>query len=186
MVLLPACTVWEYELGAPLAASNLTADKGTELAVVLDRLGPPLRLSAVAGGFVLAWEYWQVREASLGVSLGAAGAKFLSLDWGDAKIKGEFLLLTFDATHRLSAHSFSRWDTRIGGGTAVQPLIGLATLTDVDDLVGPMPQHEWGGAWLLRLPESLNTPSRPDMGQTGLQQRGTPRGIGQQSLEMNN
>ena len=58
------------------------------------------------------------------------------------------------------------------------------SVVDVDDLVSRMPQHSWGAASLDRLPEALNAHNRPDMGQAGIQQRGTPTGIGQQTLEM--
>lgn len=185
LALSSACTVWDYELGLPLAGAETVAASGTPLKDILERLGPPLRVSALDGGFVLGWEYWQVRDSSLGFSLGAAGADILSVDVGAVLIAGEFLVLSFDTGRRLTGGSFARWDSSAGSGAALQPLVGLATLTDVDDLVETLPQHEWGAAWLRRLPEALNTPSRPDMGESGIQQRGTPRGIGQQTLEMN-
>lgn len=184
LALSPACTVWEYELGLPLSGAGMVDARGASLKDVLEQLGPPLRVSALDRGFVLGWEYWQVRDASLGFSLGAAGADILSVDFGAVQVAGEFLLLTFDAGRRLTGGSFARWDSSAGAGAALQPLVGLATLTDVDDLIEALPQHEWGAAWLRRLPEALNTPSRPDMGGSGVQQRGTPRGIGQQTLEM--
>lgn len=182
---LCACTQWRYELGEPLAqGKNMRGSSGESLADVLQLLGPPLRVSAREGGFILAWEHWVVKENSLGISLGAAGADFLSLDWGEAEVAGEFLLLTFDSGHRLVDAAFSHVHNDAGGGVALQPFVGVAQLTDIDDLVDRMPHHDWGAAWLRRLPESLNTPSRPDMGQSGIQQRGTPVGVGQQSLEM--
>jgi hypothetical protein len=33
------------------------------------------------------------------------------------------------------------------------------------------------------MPQAINSNSRPDTGQTGIQRRGTPTGTGQQSLE---
>jgi hypothetical protein len=183
--LLSACTQWRYELGEPLSASQAPdASQSPALADVLAQLGPPQRLSAIDGGYVLAWEHWQIRESSLGFSLGSLGVDILSVDWGDARVEGEFLLLTFNRGHQLTASTFSRWDADAGSGAALQPLFGLVSVVDVDDLVRRMPQHDWGAAALKRLPEALNTPSRPDMGQAGIEQRGTPTGIGQQSLEM--
>lgn len=179
------CTVWEYEMGVPLAAFQKTpASEGAPLAELLDRLGPPLRVSALDSGFVLGWEYWRVHDANLGFSLGAAGADFLSVDFGALNTAGQFLLLTFDKQHRLTGGALGRWENEAGGGAALQPLVGLASTTSVEDLIEGLPHHTWGAAWLERLPRALNTPSRPDMGQSGIQQRGTPVGIGQQTLEM--
>ena len=183
--LLSGCTIWEYELGTPVTSAALpAADGNTSLRQVLALLGPPHRASAIEGGYVLAWEHWQIREDSLGVSLGVAGADFLSVDWGDTAVSGEFLLLTFNGEHRLVDRAESVFNSDAGGGVALQPFIGLAELTDVDDLVVPMPQHDWGRGWLQRLPEVLNAGSQPDLGQSGIEQRGTPSGIGQRTLEM--
>jgi len=185
---LPAgCTQWRYDLGrhieeadAPPVAGGLT------LAGVLAELGPPDRVSALKSGCVLAWEHWHIHETTIGLSLGALGADLFSADWGEARIQGEFLLLTFDREHRLTASAFARWNNRAGGGQAVQPLLSLVPLTDVDDLVDQMPQHQWGGTLLGPIPQTLNSASRPDTGQSGIQRRGTPRAIGQQTLETDN
>ena len=58
------------------------------------------------------------------------------------------------------------------------------SVVDVDDLTERMPQHRWGRGNLLRLPEAINAPSAPDLGSGGIEQRGTPSGVGQRSLEM--
>lgn len=142
-----------------------------------------MRISATADGYVMAWEHWRVREDAIGISLGVLGADMLSLDWGDARMQGEYIVATFNHQHELTAAAYSTWDSGAGGGSALQPFIGVS-LVEVDDLLEKMPQHRWGGANLETLPRALNTPSRPDMGQGGIQQRGTPTGIGQQTLEM--
>ncbi len=184
LVLLAGCTQWHYDMGSPLSEEQTPAvADGVPLAAVLEQLGPPLRVSATPEGYVLAWEHWLVQRTTFGFSLGPMGIDFLAIDWGDARARGEYMLLAFDRQHRLTGSAFSTWDADAGKGMALQPSIGMP-LVDVDDLVDRMPHHRWGAAWLDRLPETLNTPSRPDLGQAGTQQRGTPAGIGQQSLEM--
>lgn len=185
LLCLQGCTQWRYELGQPLADANIPdASSAATLTRVLADLGPPQRISSGPSGYVMGWEYWQVREESIGFSLGALGADFLSIDWGRADVSGEFLLLTFDREHRLSGSTLSQWSGDLGGGSAVQPFFGVVDVVEVSDLVGRMPQHNWGATRLLPLPEAINAASRPDMGDTGIQQRGTPSGVGQQSLEM--
>lgn len=181
--LLSACSQWHYELGAPLVDVDLPPPS-TPLAEALALLGPPLRMSATDTGFVLAWEHWRIREDSVGFRLGALGADFLSADWGDMRIKGEFLLLTFNRQHLLTSATFSEWDNHGGGGQAVQPFFGFVSVVDVDDLTESMPQHRWGSTLLQSLPGNLNDGSNLDTGRSGLQQRGTPTAAGQQSLQM--
>lgn len=183
-LLLSACTQWRYELGTRLSPEALPdAGRSLSLARVLDILGPPHRISAAGAGYVLAWEYWKIREDSIGLSLGVLGTDLLSMDWGDAHMHGEFLLVTFNRDHQVTSSTFARWSNDAGGGQAIQPMLGLVSLVDVGDMVDHMPHHQWGGALLQPLPQAINTPSRPDTGQSGIQRRGTPTGTGQQSLE---
>tara|TARA_R110001592_G_scaffold337300_1_gene623684 strand:- start:298838 stop:299437 length:600 start_codon:yes stop_codon:yes gene_type:complete len=183
-LLLSACTQWRYELGARLSP-NLLPEESSNLTLtdVLAKLGPPLRLSAAGEGYILAWEFWKIREDTIGLSLGALGSDILSVDWGKAHMHGEFLLVTFNRQHQVTGRAFSRWSSDGGGGQAIQPLVGLVSLVDVEDMVDKLPHHQWGSGLLLPLPEAMNAQSRPDMGQTGIQRRGTPNGVGQRSLE---
>ena len=184
LVVLGGCTQWRYDLGTPLHPGQLPdAQAGMPLGDVLARLGPPHRVSATVDGYVLAWEFWKIREDTIGLSLGALGADLLSVDWGKARVSGDFLLAFFDSHHRLTASAFSQWQGDAGGGRAIQPMIGLVSLVDVEDLVDELPQHDWGASLLEPLPIAANSDSRPDTGQNGIQRRGTPSGIGQQSLE---
>jgi hypothetical protein len=172
-------------MGAPIASSDLPAQRAS-LNEVLQLLGPPMRMSASDTGFIMAWEHWDIRENSLGITLGALGADFFSADWGEMRIKGEFLLVTFDHQHLLTSATYTDWDNDGGGGQAIQPFFSFVSVVDVEDLIDPMPQHDWGNLLLQSdLPSALNSGSNSDTGQRGLQQRATPKAIGQQSLEMN-
>ena len=183
-LLLSACTQWRYELGTRVSPDLLPEDDpDITLTQVLAKLGPPLRMSAAGEGYVLAWEFWKIREDTFGLSLGAMGADLLSVDWGNAHMHGEFLLVTFNRQHQMTGRAFSRWSNNAGGGQAVQPLVGLVSLVDVEDMVDNLPQHKWGSGLLRPLPQAINAQSRPDMGQSGVERRGTPNGAGQRSLE---
>ena len=185
-LLLGGCiTQWHYDLGARIDASEQSLPPaGTTQAATLLQFGPPHRMSASDTGYVLAWEHWNVSEISVGFSLGAAGADFLSVDWGRMRAKGEFILMTFDHHNLVSAAARSEWDSNRGGGQAVQPFFGFVSVVDADDLVRRMHQHNWGMGVLSPPTQTLNRDSSPYTGQAGLEQRGTPRGVGQQSLEM--
>ena len=179
-----ACSQSFYQLGDPLPAAYERGAEGRSLAAVLDDLGPPQRLSATPAGLVMGWEHWRIAESGVGASLGFLGADALTVDWGDARVDGDFLLLSFDHGHRVLSASRVQWNSDVGGGAAVQPFVGVAPLVDVDDLLRPLPQHGWGASNLLPMPAAQNLPYRPDQGDSGLEQRGTPRGAGQRALEL--
>ena len=162
----------------PQASDQLTVSD------VLQQFGPPLRMSATSGGYVMAWEHWHIEEQKFGVSLGFAGADLLSIDWGNSQTNGEFLLLGFNHDHQLVDSVITSWDKDVGGGQGIQPFIGVVSVVDVDDLTRRLPQHRWGAASLEDLPVTLNSQNRPDTGQNGIQQRGTSSGAGQESLEL--
>jgi len=183
--LLCGCaTQWRYHLGAPLIPLDAPPATGTPLADVLQALGPPLRISAGPTGYIMAWERWRVREDAVGFSLGAVGADFLNIDWGLLRADGEFLLLSFDRDHRMASATSSRWDTRKGGGQALQPLASFIDVVEPAGLIEGLRTHHWGATLLGELPVGLNRNSSPDSGASGIEQRGTPSGIGQRALEM--
>lgn len=183
--LLAGCSQYYYDLGAPLGAEQVpNLEQRWLLGDVLRELGPPQRISALPTAYVMAWEHWEIDETNIGFSLGFAGADAMSIDWGKAKTRGEFLLLVFDEDHQLINSAFTEWDNDVGGGQAIQPLGSMMSVVDVDDLIRRMPQHRWGAALLAELPVSLNADSEPDSGQNGIEQRGTPTGVGQRTLEM--
>ena len=181
---LASCSRLHYQLGQPLDdASESVAAGVTHVSGALAQFGPPQRVAAIAGGYVMAWEHWRISERALGVSLGPLGVDAFSVDWGRAQLAGDFLIMRFDRAHRASDYSFSRWDEHAGGGAALQPSIGLVDVVDVNDLLTPMPQHRWGATWLQELPQLLNSANSPDSGAGALEQRGTPLAVGQRSLE---
>jgi hypothetical protein len=177
---LQGCTQWYYDLGAALPEAYEAQAEGLTLAEVLRDLGPPLRYTVTPSGLAMAWEAWRISETSVGVSLGFLGADALQADWGDARIEGDFLVVTFDDERRVSAAFRAQRNGVIGGGAALQPVASFVSVVDVDDLLLPLPAHGWGASQLLEPAEALNNTQRPGMGDSALEQRGTPAGAGQQ------
>ena len=185
--LLVGCSVNTYKIGADKIDPEdiLEPNEAHTSSEALARLGPPYRLSATPNGYVLAWEYWHIRQDKLGISLRPIGGDFLSINWGNARTHGDFLVLYFDRSHRLVDSGYGHWDTDVGGGQGIQPIFNVVDVVDVDDLIQPMPHHLWGGFMLSELPVALNKKNHLDTGQNGIQQRGTTADVGQHSLEMN-
>lgn len=181
---LAGCTQWHFELGQPIAElGNDAPHRGMLLAEVMDRLGPPLHISAASTGYVMAWEYWYIQENSLGLSLGLLGADFLNIDWGAMHASGEYLLISFDRAHTLTSVNRSSWHGEAGAGMALQPFASVLPVVDSGDLRDPLPQHTWGASLQQRLPRSLNRASNLEESNNGLQRRGTTNSLGQHSLD---
>jgi hypothetical protein len=181
---LAGCSQWKYEMGTHFTKEEIPLSDGSvSLQTVMDRMGPPLHVSATHNGYVMAWEHWLVREDSLGFSLGPLGIDILSIDIGSLTIKGEHVLMAFNQQHMLISESYSAWENRAGGGMAIQPSIGV-DVVDAEDLTQALTQHDWGAASLGPISNTLNLQSSPHTGQNGLEQRGTPLSIGQRSLEL--
>lgn len=184
LFILQACSQWFYTLGRPLSAADAPDPASQPLVSdVMVSLGPPQRMSATASGYVMAWEYWAIREDSFGLRIGGGGIDLFSLDYGTARAKGTFLLANFNHEHQLQGSAIAEWDSDAGGGKGIQPLFGVVSVVEVGDLLRDMPQHRWGATWLERLPRTLNSASDPGSGQAGIEQRGTPRAVGQNSLD---
>lgn len=186
VVALSGCVQWRtYELGRPIIVEDMPRpEDGWTVSEVLGKFGPPLRMSREPGGYVMAWEYWEINEYKVGVSSGVSGMDFINIDWGRANAEGDFMLLTFSHDHRLLTAAFEEWDRNAGGGQGVQALFSAVEMVDVDDLLTPPSQHFWGGQSLRHTPVTLNQQNRLDSGRAGLQQRGTTRAVGQHSLEL--
>ncbi|MDJ0955833.1 MAG: hypothetical protein QNI91_03190 [Arenicellales bacterium] len=185
--LLAGCSISTYKIGADnIDPKDVPEPKETQTLIdALARLGPPYRLSATPNGYVLAWEHWHIQQDKLGISLRPIGGDFLSINWGNARTRGDFLVLYFDRNHKLVDSGYGHWDSDAGGGQGIQPLFSIVDVVDVDDLVQPMPHHLWGGFMLSELPITLNIKNHLDTGQNGIQQRGTTANVGQHTLEMN-
>ena len=181
-LLLGACSQSRYRIGEPVQDARF--EPGTDLAVLLQELGPPHRMTSAAMGYLLAWESWRIGEDKVGVSLRPLGADLLSIDWGDARASGQFLLVSVDKQHRVIDSEFVSFDMDAGGGQGIQALISAVDVVDVDDLTNPMPQHHWGRFNLEELSVTLNRQSHIDSGYSGLEQRGTPVSVGQRSSEL--
>lgn len=181
---LSGCSQSYYQLGEAIPNSSMNDWEQQPLQLLLAELGPPHRISGIPGGYVMGWEHWKIEKRALGVSLGPIGADALQLDWGDAESTADFFLVTVNQSNQVTGASRNTLVSKIGAGVALQPLAGFAPLAELDDLITPMPQHQWGASLLLPIHETLNSTASPDVGTAGVEQRGTPRGAGQRTLEL--
>ena len=183
LLTLSGCTQNRYQFGESPVAASLR--EGDSLSTILSVLGPPIQLASLDTGMVLSYEYWRVSEDQIGLSLRALGLDFLSVDWGDATIEGEYLLVFLDIHNTLTHTERHDMVMNAGGGRGIQALVSVVDVADTDDFTDPsMPQHRWGAFALDELPVTLNRRSSMLTGQAGIERRGTPQDVGQHALEI--
>lgn len=185
-LVLAGCTQWRhYELGVAIPEAAVPRpEDGWTTTEVMARFGPPLRMSADAAGYTMAWEYWEIDEIKVGIGSFITGVDLVNIDWGKATARGDFMILSFSRDHRLLSASFEEWDRDTGGGQGVQPVFSAIDVVDVGDLLEEQSQHRWGAQSLREVPVTLNQQNRMDSGQAGIEQRGGSSRVGQHSLEL--
>jgi len=182
---LAGCSQFSTELGKPLATGKGAFIEGeTSAQSVIHQLGPPNQVSALPDGFVFLYEHSQVGEAQIGLSVNTPVLRWLKFVRARNYLAQDVLLMTFDDQGRLRGIGADNWKEDLGGGTAVQLVVSVVSLTDSSAFRQPADVHSWGAASLRRLPSALNSEQNLRLGTHGFQQRTAPSFAGQQTLEM--
>lgn len=176
------CADLRFTRGPFLEADASALEPGESLLRdVLERLGPPDKLTRTGAGFAFLYERFDARERQFGVAVPFVEA--LKLVVGRVTVRHQTLLLEFDAEGALLARRLEDRSGRVGSGAALQLMVVVAPLADLSPFTRRAPQHRWGAALLRALPQELNRAQDLDSGVRGLEQRATPRKAGQRTLE---
>jgi hypothetical protein len=183
--LLAGCSSFKTEMGRPLPAQKQEFAEGkTRVEAVVHELGPPQQATSLPNGFAFLYEYTRMSEFQLGISVNAAFLRWFKFVKAWNRLNQESLVLTFDNEGVLRGSGLGRWDESLGGGSAVQVLFAVISLSDVADILKPADAHSWGQSLLQPLPETLNSPQSLRTGEHGFELRIAPTYAGQHTLEM--
>lgn len=178
------CTILGRRYGEPIAEADWRLQEGTTTAAEAVRdLGPPVRMSALPGGFAMLYEFIDARERQLGINLDFVGIDWFKIATGRGLADRQALLLVFDDMGVLRARDYQSWTEPVGKGLALQFLIVAMPTVDTRHLWETSEQHFWGRGSLEPLPVVLNAGQSIVAGSHGLEMRGTPRSAGQRTLE---
>lgn len=178
------CTILGRRYGEPIAEADLLFRQGaTTVAEVVRELGPPVRMSALPGGFVMLYEFIDAQERQLGINLEFIGIDWFKIATGRGLADRQVLVLVFDDIGVLRAEDYRSWTEPVGKGLSLQFLFVALPTVDTRHLWGTSEQHFWGQGYLEPLPVTLNAGQSIVAGSHGLEMRGTPRSAGQRTLE---
>ena len=187
LVLLIALTgcAWitkQYDTPLDTAVTGLTEER-VHYYRVLDELGPPANISALADGFAFQYETVQIDEQQFGISSSMELLRWNKLAYGSARVSREMHTYVFDREGYVQAYGSKKLKEDIGSGMSFQFIVKVTQIVDTSYLETPSAQHAWGYALLQPLSVALNREQSMDSGLYGLEQRGTPTEIGQRTLE---
>lgn len=185
LAITTACSHLTSEVGPRLPSPRGDIRVGTSrVGDVLRMAGPPSRISAVAGGFTMLYEYNGVEEKQLGISINAPVLSWFKFVGAKSWLEHQAWLVTFDTNGIVRGWGEEHWRNVLGRGSGAQILITVASLVDSTQVRRPAPQHDWGKGSLVPLPKALNYGQSIDLGTSGLEQTLAPTAVGQRALEM--
>jgi hypothetical protein len=182
---LAGCSLISEDVGQPLRVAEDQLAQARDYASVLRLFGPPHQLSTSPSGMVFLYEEIDVNERQLGINLSIKKATLFKAVMARGMADRRLLLVSFDEAGRTQALRYQERDDAAASGAALQFIFAVAGVVDDDDLSRPPSTHEWGFDLLeADLPAALNRPHRLHDGEHGLQQKATPLGVGQHTLEL--
>jgi hypothetical protein len=150
----------------------------------MHQLGPPIQVSALPDGFAFLYDHWEIGEYQLGISVNYSFLRYLKYVKAWNYLKQDLLLMTFDNQGRLRGIGAEHRKDDLGGGSALQLIVSVASLTDASAFQTPADAHSWGAARLKRLPSALNSMQNLASGANGLQLRTASAYVGQHAMDM--
>jgi hypothetical protein len=182
---MAGCSQFRTELGQPLHTDERDFVTGkTSVQTVLHELGPPSDVSSLPDGFVFLYEYSKIEEFQIGFSVPLPIVRWLKFVQARNQLTHEAAVMTFDDRGVLRAIGDDLSKKDLGGGTALQLIVSVTSLTDTSAYRQPGEAHAWGASSLRRLPSTLNTDQSLRSGTRGLQFKAAHSYAGQHSLEM--
>jgi hypothetical protein len=174
LILISSCTRIHIsnDQGINAARTHLIHNN-TTYADVLVALGPPAKVTALPSGFAFLYESTQVLQRGLALSVYFIQ---VSVTKGDRVL--DSYVVVFDERGLVVSHEKLTKSVPLSMTFAVT----IPTGGPPRELTVSAPQHRWGMSLLNPLPRTLNAANDIDIGMHGLEQRGTPRAVGQRTL----
>lgn len=186
IALVGGCASLTHDIGQPLdlgAPESYSA--GTHYSEVLDRLGPPTKLSALPEGMVFLYERIELSERQYGLILPGEIGRWIKAVFASADADVDVMLFVFGRNGELIGADTEEWRADAGGGISMTLVVSAGSLTNTEqyDASGTR-SLGWGKGLLLTSFRALNRSSSLETGANGVQLTTSPDGIGQHTLEL--
>ena len=182
------CTLIDKEIGdrfIPAARAMFAAGDDLHVDRVLSTLGPPQSVSALPGGYAFVYQQIAVRERQFGITPETAPLNWFKLALADADARIKSLVIVFDNADWVASWGIGNTVEDAGDSSALMLAITVKSLVDTQELSGGSTYGvaRWGMSLLHPADIQLNRGSSVDSGENGAELRGSPRSVGQRTLE---
>lgn len=185
VTVLGGCTIMNKEIDLPPAGhAPVLKAAGMHCYDVLDRLGPPMQITALPEGSAWFYHTLRIKERQIGISLPGDVGGLLKLAMAEADVEEQIQIYVFDRSGRLRSQAGLDAVDDVGNGLAFKIFAAVGRVVDTRYLEGPPVQQDWGRGLLKPLPQTLNAAQSMSSGTNGAELRGTPKKVGQRALEM--
>lgn len=183
---LSGCAHLEHDLGRPLALDTLgTFAEGSQYSEVLDRLGPPTKVSALPEGIAFLYEHVKLKERQYGLLLPGEIGKWIKAVYASADANVEIVLFIFDDQGKLRGADAQTWSADAGAGMSMTLIFSAGSFVDTKHYETSADRSlDWGRALTMPPLVTLNSRQNLETGANGVQLTTNSRGIGQHTLEL--
>lgn len=183
---LSGCAHLEHDIGTPLAVDSIGSfSVGSHYAEVLDRYGPPTKMSALPDGMAFLYEHVKLTERQYGLILPGEIGKWIKAVYASADADVEVLLFVFDGQGKLRGSDAQTWSSDAGAGMSMTLIFSAGSFTDTEHYETSAARSlDWGKALIMPPLIALNTAQNLETGTSGIQLTTNSKGIGQHTLEL--
>ena len=183
---LSGCAFLEHEIGAPLPAESIDVfSEGSHFSEVLDRYGPPTKMSALPDGMVFLYEHVKLTERQYGLILPGEVGKWIKAVYASAEADIVNVLFIFDRQGALRGADMQAWSTDAGAGMSMTLIFSAGSFTDTEEYEASATRSlDWGRALLPPPLVVLNSRQDLESGANGLQITTNSKGVGQHTLAL--
>lgn len=182
------CTIVDQQMGPPLPLDQIDdVPLRSHYSEVLDRFGPPAKISALADGMVFQYEHVDILESQVGLILPGHIGKLIKGVYASADADAETVVFVFDDDGLLVGSDAEAWIGDAGSSQSITLLVSAESVADTERYEAGFDGILLWGAASTRLPlEALNRASDLENGANGVQLTATPPSVGQHTLSLEN
>lgn len=186
VVCATGCASIDRRFGNPLPFEAFeSVETASHYSVLLEKFGPPTRMTALPSGMAFLYEYVRIRERQYGLVLPGEVGNLIKAVYASADATTESMIFVFDDEGALLGSDSEITKSDAGGGFSVSLIFTLGSLTDTADYEESARQSVDWGAGLTQPPLTmLNRAQSLETGESGFELSGTSPAAGQHTLEM--
>jgi len=183
---LSGCAHLDHDLGTPLPMDALSdISVGSHYSEVLQRFGPPTKMSAMGDGMAFLYEHVALVEKQYGLILPGEIGRWIKAVYASADADVETVLFVFDSEGELLGYDDQSWGSDAGAGMSLTLIFSAGSFTDTEQYETSASRSlDWGKSLTMPPLITLNLEKNLETGANGLQMTTSSDAVGQHTLQL--